>query len=100
MAIKHYKIGERCAGGVLSVSVQKSYVIVTQKEGDYSQGSRRSDCKIDQCKELDHIRVGIGDNNAHQKMMNFLEEITHYGIADDIVKWIESKITFKPTYGW
>ena len=103
MATKHFKIGEYCAGGVITAIATSKLVTVIQKEWDYSQGSRRSECKIDKCAELDRIEVAPNDSGVHRKLSNFLNDITTSYYSDKVIEWIETKVTLKDafgTFGW
>ena len=92
MATKHFKIGEYCEGGVISAIATEDKVTVIQKNWDYSQGSRRSTCKIAKCTEIDRIQVTPSSSDAYHRVSHFLDEITSIGWADEIIKFIEKTV--------
>ncbi len=98
MAKKTWKIGEYCKGGIISVDVKESEVMLYLKDWDFSKGSN---AKSDQsnAKVLDEISVsrikGIGWDNSNaicNKMEETLNDWTTSYYADKIVKWIREKI--------
>ena len=93
MAIKHFKIGEYCAGGVISAHVSHNEVILIQRDWDLSQGSRRSDCKIANCQEIDRVTVNPSERGAYWTLRNWLEDITSSGWADTVIGYLEEYVT-------
>jgi glycerophosphoryl diester phosphodiesterase len=94
MATKTWKLGEKARGGVITVETTKDKVIVITKDWDFSTGSRKSSNQSN-AQELYRKEVRTNDVNAYHTLMYHLNEETHSCYADDIMEWIETKVTFK-----
>lgn len=93
MATKTWKIGEYAKGGIITVETTKTKVIVIGKEWDYSQGSNRSSNQSN-AKEWIRVEIDVKSNGARRKVDTFLNDLTTYYYADEILKWIETKVEF------
>jgi hypothetical protein len=99
MATKTFKIGEYSRGGVITVETTKTSVKIISKEWDFSAGSRRSSDQSN-AKEWNRIEVGIQDAEAYRKLSDYLHDDTTSYYADQILKWIESKVKLSKTLFW
>jgi hypothetical protein len=96
---KTWKIGEYCKGGIITVEITGKVIVVIGKEWDMSAGTRRSS---DQSKAKEWTRgtVTADDSDARRKLDNFLNDLTTSYYAGQVLEWIESKVEFKPSFGW
>jgi len=103
MATKTWKIGEYCKGGIITVETKGKVISVIGKEWDFSKGSRRSSDQSG-AKEWTRGTVLSTDKDAYNKLSDFLCDLTTSYYADQIIKWIESKVKLQPeinnSYGW
>jgi len=99
MATKTFKIGEYCKGGVITVEVTAKKVAVIAKEWDYSKGySKGSDQS--KAKEWNRLEVSPTDSDARSKIDWFLFDLTTSYYTDEVLTWIESKVSFKSEFDW
>lgn len=98
-ATKTWKIGEYCKGGIITVEITGKIITVIGKEWDYSKGTRRSSDQS-QAKEWTRGTVLANDSEAYRKLSDFLCDLTTSYYADEIIKWIETKVKLEPEYGW
>ena len=100
MATKTFKIGESCAGGIITVQTGTDKVTVIQKQWDYSQGSNKGSNQKN-AEELDRVEVkGSEGNDARRKVENFLWDITTDYYKSQVMAFIESKVKFKNSFQW
>lgn len=94
-ATKTFKIGEYCKGGVITVEiVNKKFIHVIAKDWDMSQGTRRSSNQKN-AKEFDRLTVEVGAmRNIQYEVYMFLIDLTHAYYADEVMKYIKSKVNF------
>jgi hypothetical protein len=91
---KTFKIGEYCKGGIITVNIKGfagDIVQVIGKEWDMSKGTRRSSDQTN-AKEFTRIEVVASNNSAYRTLDNFLNDLTTSYYADQIMKWIETKV--------
>jgi hypothetical protein len=92
MATKTFKIGEYCTGGIITVTTTGKIIKIENKEWDFSTGSRRSSDQSN----AKVLSTGTIDNNPHdqvyRKVYEYLVALTTSYYADEIIKWIESKV--------
>jgi hypothetical protein len=99
MATKTFKIGEYCKGGVITIETTAKKVVVIAKEWDTSKGfSKGSDQS--NAKEWNRLEVSTTDSDARTKIDWFLFDLTTSYYADEVMKWIESKVSFKREFEW
>ena len=99
MATKTWKIGEYCKGGIITIETTKTQVKVIAKEWDTSKGfSKGSDQS--KAKEWNRLEVNLSEKDSRSKIDWFLFDLTTSYWADEILKWIESKVEFKKTGRW
>ena len=94
-----WKIGEYCAGGIITVEITGKVISVIQKEWDHSKGTRRSSDQS-QAKELNRATGTADDSNIERKLSDFLNEITTSYHADQVIQWIKSKVELKADTFW
>jgi hypothetical protein len=93
MAKKTWKIGEYCKGGIISVEVNKSEVILYLKDWDFSKGSNRSSDQSN-AKVLETERF-VSDGSSTDvcyEMVYVLCDWTTSYYADQIITWIKENI--------
>jgi hypothetical protein len=94
MASKTYKIGERARGGIITAETTKNTVTLIAKLWDTSAGYKKSSSQVN-AEEMYRITVDVTDSQAEWKLFNWAsEEATSYH-ADEILKWVKSKVTLK-----
>ena len=98
-ASKTWKIGEVCRGGIITVEVHGNKVDIINKEWDHSAGSKRSSNQS-KAKEWDRLSVDVTDNSAADAMDDFLNDLTSYYYADEIMKYIRSKAEVNYSNRW
>ena len=99
MATKTWKLGELSKGGVITVETTAKKVAVIAKEWDTSKGfSKGSDQS--NAREWNRLEVSITDSDARSKIDWFLFDLTTSYYADEVMKWIESKVSFKSEFSW
>ena len=99
MATKTFKIGEYCKGGVITVETTAKKVTVIAKDWDFSAGSKKSSDQS-KAKEWNRLEVSTTDRDARSKIDWFLFDLTTSYYADEVMKWIESKVSFKREFEW
>jgi|GEM_PF-1427352 len=99
MAQKTFKIGECCRGGVLTAIATENKVTIIGKEWDYSAGSRKSSNQSN-AKEFTRIEVQTSNSSARRELDNWLNDMTSCYYADQVLEWVETQTTFKPSFGW
>jgi hypothetical protein len=99
MATKTWKLGEVCRGGVITIETTKTQVKVIAKEWDTSKGfSKGSDQS--QAKEWNRLEVNIAEKDSRSKIDWFLSDLTTSYWADEILKWIETKVDLQKSMFW
>ena len=99
MATKTWKIGEYCKGGIITVETTKTQVTVIAKDWDFSQGTRRSSNQSN-AEEFDRHTVNVTAIGARREIDEFLNDLTSCYYADEVLKWIETKVEFKSIMDW
>lgn len=98
MATKTFKIGEYANGGVITAEVSKTKVTIIGKEWDFSKGSRRGSDQSN-AKEFTRKSFPICDGNSFvREVLDFLGDLTTSYHAENIYKWIESKLPANRNY--
>jgi hypothetical protein len=98
-ATKTFKIGEYAKGGVITAEVNGKVITVIGKEWDYSKGSRKSSDQSN-AKEFTRGTVLANEQDAEWKLSNFLCDLTTSYYADEIIKWIKSKVEIRTEFGY
>lgn len=99
MASKTFKIGEYCKGGIIQAIATDDKVTIIGKDWDFSAGSNKGSDQS-KAKEWTRLEVSTQDSRAKREVMEFLEDLTTYYYATQVMEWIESKTTFKSSFGW
>ena len=99
MATKTFKIGEYAKGGVITAEVKGKVITVIGKEWDYSKGSRKSSDQSN-AKEFTRGTVLANEQDAEWKLSNFLCDLTTSYYADEIIKWVKTKVKIEPEFGY
>jgi hypothetical protein len=98
-ATKTFKIGEYAKGGVITAEVNGKVITIIGKDWDYSKGSRKSSDQSN-AKEFTRGTVLANEQDAEWKLSNFLCDLTTSYYADEVVKWIKSKVKIEPEFGY
>jgi len=98
-ATKTFKIGEYAKGGVITAEINGKVITVIGKEWDYSKGSRKSSDQSN-AKEFTRGTVLANEQDAEWKLSNFLCDLTTSYYADEIIKWIKSKVEIRTEFGY
>ena len=99
MASKTFKIGEYARGGVITAETKGNTVTLIAKQWDTSAGYTKSSNQSN-AKEMYRISVDASTDDARWKLFNWLcEESTSYW-ADEVLKWVEAKVSFKKDTMW
>lgn len=93
-ATKTWKLGEVCQGGIITVIIDKKEIFIIGKEWDTSAGYKKSSNQS-QAKEFISNSYQISDREAYNKCFMFLGDLTTSYWADEILKWIETKVKFE-----
>lgn len=99
MATKTFKIGEYANGGVITVETTKNTVVIITKQWDTSAGYTKSSNQSN-AKELYRFTSDINDRSAEWNLFNYLSEQSTSYYADQIMKWIKSKVKLKEDSMW
>jgi len=95
MATKTWKIGEYCKGGIITVETKGNKVAIIGKDWDtsagFNRGSNQSNAK-EWCRCEFDVKETAG---AYREAFNFLHDLTTSYYADQVLKWIEGKVTDK-----
>lgn len=94
MAEKTFKIGEYCAGGIITARTTRNTVTIIQKEWDYSTGSRKSSDQSN-AKELDRISLPADGSDTSRQLSDWLNNITTSYYSEQVLNWVKSKVKLK-----
>lgn len=90
---KTWKIGECCRGGIISVDVKKSEVVLYLKDWDFSKGSNRgsdqSNAKVLEKISISRVIEWSDANSVYNKIEEILNDWTTSYYADQITTWIK-----------
>ena len=97
MAKKTWKIGECCQGGIISVDVRGTDVMLYLKEWDFSKGSNRgsdqSGAKVINEFRFMRVRGGLQiESRCYDNIEEVLNDWTTCFYADQIMTWINNKL--------
>jgi len=96
---KTWKLGEVAQGGVITVEITGKIIQVIGKEWDFSTGSRKSSDQS-KAKEFTRGTVLANELDAEWKLSKFLCDLSTSYYADEIIKWIKSKVKVEPEFGY
>lgn len=91
---KTWKIGEYCKGGVITVEITGKVISIIGKDWDTSTGYRKSSNQSN-AKEFTRGTIDSTDREAYNKCFMFLTDLTTAYYADEVIKWIETKVKFE-----
>ena len=97
MATRTWKLGEVCQGGIITVNTTDKKVTIIGKEWDMSTGTRKSSDQSN-AKEFTRLEVNPKECGEYELEM-FLSDLSTSYWADEIIKWIKTKVKFK-SIGW
>ena len=98
-ATKTFKIGEYAKGGVITAEVNGKVITIIGKEWDFSTGSRKSSNQSN-AKEFTRGTVLANEDDAEYKLYRLLCDLTTSYYADEVVKWIKSKVKIEQEFGF
>ena len=87
---KTWKLGENAKGGVITVEITGKAIAVIGKEWDFSKGSNRGSDQSG-AKEFTRETIDVGAG-AYAKLYDCLADLTTHYYAEEIIKWIGTKI--------
>ncbi len=96
---KTWKLGEVAQGGVITVEIKGNEIAVIGKEWDSSTGYTKSSNQSN-AKEFRRKEVSADTNDAERKLDMELCELTTSYHADNILKWIKSKVKLGGVMAW
>lgn len=99
MKTKTFKIGEVCQGGIITVEIHGKAIIIIGKEWDFSQGTRKSSNQSN-AKEFIRGAILTTESKAEWKIEGFITNLATPYWADQILKWIRTKVEFKSENVW
>ena len=99
MATKTWKIGEYCKGGIITVEIKGKVISIVGKDWDTSAGYTKKSNQSN-AKEFYRRSVSSEEAQAEYKLMDFLEDLTTYYYASEVVKWIKTKVELKGRFDW
>ena len=99
MKAKTFKIGEVCQGGIITVEIQGKVITIIGKEWDFSQGTRKGSNQSN-AKEFTRGTALSTENDVQRKLYMFITELTTSYWADEIIKWIRTKVKFTHDSIW
>ena len=74
-------------------------IAIIGKEWDYSKGSNKNSDQS-QAEEFTRGTITTDDSQAERKMLDFLCDLTTSYYADEVMKWIKSKVEIKTNPFW
>lgn len=98
-ATKTWKLGEVAQGGVITVEINGKQIIVIGKEWDTSTGYNKSSNQSN-AKEFIRKTFNTDAMNVGHEVTDFLCDLTTSYWADEITKWIETKVTLYKSMFW
>jgi hypothetical protein len=98
-ATKTWKLGEVAQGGVITAEINGKLITIIGKEWDFSKGSRKSSDQSN-AKEFTRGTVLSNEQDAEWKLFNYLSDLSTSYWADEIIKWVKSKVKIEPEFGY
>lgn len=98
-ATKTFKIGEYAKGGVITVEIRGKIITIIGKDWDFSAGSNKGSSQKN-AKEFTRGTILSTQEDAERQILNFLNELTTSYHADNILKWIKSKVELYKSLRW
>lgn len=98
-ATKTWKLGEVAQGGVITAEVNGKVITIIGKEWDTSTGYKKSSNQSN-AKEFTRGSVIANEQDAQWKLFNFLSDLATSYWADEIIKWVKTKVKLEPEFGY
>ena len=98
-ATKTWKLGEVAQGGVITAEINGKVITIIGKEWDTSTGYKKSSNQTN-AKEFTRGSVLSNERDAERKLYMFLSELSTSYWADEIIKWIKTKVKIEPLFGY
>jgi hypothetical protein len=98
-ATKTWKLGEVAQGGVITAEVNGKVITIIGKEWDTSTGYKKSSNQSN-AKEFTRHSVLANEQDAQWKLFNFLSDLSTSYWADEIIKWVKTKVKLEPEFGY
>jgi len=89
MAIKTFKIGEYCRGGVITAMTHNNWVTLIGKEWDQSAGDSKSSDQSN-AKEFTRFKIETTTEHAIYEIEEWLNDMTTSFYTDQIIQWLKS----------
>ena len=99
MASKTFKIGERARGGVITAETKGNTVTLIAKQWDTSAGYTKKSSQTN-AKELHRITVDATTSDAYGQLFHWMCEESTAWWADEVLKWVGTKVSFKKDTMW
>ncbi len=98
-ATKTWKLGEVAQGGVITAEVNGKVITIIGKEWDTSTGYNKKSNQSN-AKEFTRHTVLANEKDARCKLFDFLSELSTSYWADEIIKWVETKVAIRTEFGY
>ena len=98
-ATKTWKLGEVAQVGVITVEIKGNVITIIGKEWDFSTGSRRSSNQSN-AKEFTRGSVLSNERDTERKLYMFLSDLSTSYWADEIIKWVKTKVKIETEFGY
>lgn len=90
---KTFNIGESAQGGVITIEIKNNLVTIIMKEWDISKGTNKNSDQSG-AKEFNRCEADVSIRGAYDKLNEFLWDMTTAYYADELLKWVKSKVQF------
>jgi len=97
MKTKTFKIGEWCNGGIITVEIKGKVISVINKQWDFSKGTQKSSDQTN-AEEIGRGTILANEDGAERKIENYISDLSTSYWADQILKWIKSKVKLEVEY--
>jgi hypothetical protein len=98
-ATKTWKLGEVAQGGVITAEINGKVITIIGKEWDTSTGYKKSSNQTN-AKEFTRGSVLSNERDAERKLFMFLSDLSTSYWADEIIKWVKTKVKLEPEFGY
>lgn len=98
-ATKTWKLGEVAQGGVITAEVNGKVITIIGKEWDTSTGYKKSSNQTN-AKEFTRGSVLSNERDAERKLFMFLSDLSTSYWADEIIKWVKTKVKIETEFGY
>jgi hypothetical protein len=98
-ATKTWKLGEVAQGGVITAEINGKVITIIGKEWDTSTGYKKSSNQTN-AKEFTRGSVLSNERDAERKLYMFLSKLSTSYWADEIIKWVKTKVKIETEFGY